>query len=121
HLIAAGSLKLTISVFRPNLRDIPTMIKLPGQIEVTIENTSDAGAEYAPDELALVGSDGVQVNLRGRMQMGLRRRDDDRLEKLQTRTLAPGAHVKEFYELTGSVRLPARLFYAGQELAVITD
>jgi hypothetical protein len=121
HPFVIGSLRLTVSIFRPNLRDIPTFVRTPGQIEVRIENGSDRGVEYAPSKLSLVGSDDQQVNLRGRMQQGIVNPDDDRLEPLQAKTLAPGAKIKEFYELTGPVRLPARLYYGDQELAVITD
>jgi hypothetical protein len=121
HPFQVGDLGVTISTFRPHLRDMLTFVRAPGQIEVRVENTTAQGVEYSPRDLALVGSDGQQVSLRGRIQLGIVNPDDDRLDPVQARTIAPGAKLKEFYELTGPVKLPARLYYGNQQLAVITD
>jgi hypothetical protein len=121
HPFQVGSLGLTIGTFRPHLRDVLSFVRSAGQIEVRIENGTDQSIEYSPKELTLIGSDDQQVNLRGRMQLGIVNPDDDRLEPVQARTIAPRAKLKEFYELTGPVKLPARLYYGSQQLAVIID
>lgn len=123
HPFAAGDLTLTVSLFRPHMRDPLTFSRSAGQIQISVENPSARGVEYSPSVLTLVGSDDRQVNLRGRMQTGifLPAGEGDRLDPLQTRTVAPQAKLKEFYQLTDPVRLPARLYYGDRELAVITD
>jgi len=123
HSFVASNLRLTVLLFRPHLRDPLTFVRSAGQIQISVENGSAQAIEYAPSRLSLVGSDDQQVNLRGRMQTGvfIAADDVDRLDALQTRMIAPKAKLKEFYQLTGPVRLPARLYYGDQELAVITD
>jgi hypothetical protein len=90
-----------------------------GYIEVRVENPSDTAATFNPQRLSFVGKDGKQVNIRGRRQTGPVHPDDRDIDVAQAREVAPGAYVKELYELDGRVRLPARLFYEGKELAVI--
>ena len=121
HPFQVGDLGLTIGTFRPHLRDLPTFVRTPGQIQVRAVNSTDRAVQYSPMDIVLVGSDGKQVNLRGRFQMGFFDPDSDRLDPIQAMTIAPGAILEEFYELTGPVKLPARLYYGGQQLAVITN
>jgi hypothetical protein len=90
-----------------------------GYIEIMVENTSDTAATYNPQRLSFVGKDGKQVNIRGRRQTGPVHPDDRQIDVAQPREIAPGAYIKELYELDGRVRLPASFFYEGKDLAVI--
>ena len=110
---AAGELKITINRFWAG------SLLTRGFIEVRAENSSDAAATFNPQRLSFVGKDGKQVNIRGRRQTGPVHPDDRHIEVAQPREVAPGAYVKELYELDGRVRLPARLVYEGKELALI--
>ncbi len=110
---AVGELKITLKRFWAG------SLLTRGYIEVRAENSSAAPATFNPQRLSFVGKDGKQVNIRGRRQTGPVHPDDRQLDYAQPREIAPGAYVKELYELDGRVRLPARLVYEGKELAVI--
>jgi hypothetical protein len=90
-----------------------------GYIEIRAENPSDVAVTFNPQRLSFVGKNGKQVNIRGRRQRGPVNPDDQAIEVAQPRDVAPGAYINELYELDGRVRLPARLFYEGRELALI--
>jgi hypothetical protein len=109
----AGELKITLKRFWAG------SLLTRGYIEVRAENSSSSAVTFNPQRLSLVGKDGKQVNIRGRRQTGPVHPDDRQIDVAQTREVAPGAYVKELYELDGRVRLPARLIYEGKELAVI--
>ena len=108
-----GELKITIKRFWAG------SLLTRGYIEVRAENSSSSAATFNPQRLSFVGKDGKQVNIRGRRQTGPVHPDDRQIDVAQPREVAPGAYVKELYELDGRVRLPARLYYEGRELAVI--
>ncbi|HEX5732946.1 MAG TPA: hypothetical protein VF131_08945 [Blastocatellia bacterium] len=109
----AGELKITLKRFWAG------SLLTRGFIEVRAENTSSSAVTFNPQRLSFVGKDGKQVNIRGRRQTGPVHPDDRQIDLAQPREVAPGAYVKELYELDGRVRLPAKLFYEGKELAVI--
>jgi hypothetical protein len=113
HTFVAGELKIILKRFWAG------SLLTRGFIEVRAENSSTSAATFNPQRLSFVGKDGKQVNIRGRRQTGPVHPDDRQIEVAQPREVAPGAYVKELYELDGRVRLPARLFYEGKELAVI--
>ena len=115
HAFAVGELRITITRFWPG------SLLTRGYIEVKVENPSNAFATYNPQRLSFVTRNDKQVNIRGRRQQGPIRPDDNGLDLAQSREIAPAAHIKEFYELDGRLRLPARLIYEGRELALITD
>jgi hypothetical protein len=108
-----GALKITIKRFWPG------SLLTRGFVEVTAENNSSSAVTFNPQRLSFVNKDGKQINLRGRWQTGVVHSNDNRLDVTVAREVAPGAYVKELYELDGRVRLPARLFYEGKDLAVI--
>lgn len=118
HSFAIGSLKLTITDFGASDGFITIG---ESYIEVKVENSSDGAAIYNPQLLSLVGKDNKQVNIRSQIRPVSDRREDGRLAVPQPRSIAAGAWIKECYELHDRVRLPARLFYDGKELALITD
>jgi hypothetical protein len=109
----AGELKITLKRFWAG------SLLTRGYIEVRAENSSSSSVTFNPQRLSFVGKDGKQVNIRGRRQTGPVHPDDRQIEIAQPREVAPGAYVKELYELDGRVRLPARLIYEGKEMAVI--
>jgi hypothetical protein len=108
-----GDLKITVKRFWAG------SLLTRGYIEVRAENTGDVAATFNPQRLSFVGKDGKQVNVRGRRQTGPVHPDDRAIDVPQPRELAPRAYIKELYELDGRVRLPARLFYEGKDLALI--
>ncbi|HJQ71203.1 MAG TPA: hypothetical protein VKA70_19660 [Blastocatellia bacterium] len=110
---AVGELKITLKKFWAG------SLLTRGYIEVRAENASSSAVTFNPQRLSFVSKDGKQVNIRGRRQMGPVHPDDRHIDVAEPREVAPGAYVKEFYELDGRVRLPARLVYEGKELAVI--
>ena len=108
-----GELKITITRFWAG------SLLTRGFIEVRAENTSSATVTFSPQRLSFVGKDRRQVNIRGRRQTGPVHPDDRQIDVALPKDVAPGAYVKELYELDGRVRLPATLIYEGKELAVI--
>ena len=108
-----GNLKITIKRFWAG------SLLTRGYIEVRAENASDAVATFNPQRLSFVGKDGKQVNIRGRWQTGPVNPDDRAIDVPRPTEVAPRAYIKELYELDGRVRLPARLFYEGKDLALI--
>lgn len=109
----AGDLKITLKKFWAG------SLLSRGYVEVRVENLSAAAKTFNPQRLSFVGKDAKQVNIRGRRQTGPVHPDDRAIEVALPRDVAPGAYLKELYELDGRVRLPARLIYEGEELAVI--
>ncbi|HXG63572.1 MAG TPA: hypothetical protein VNO70_00600 [Blastocatellia bacterium] len=114
HPFTVGQLKLTITYFHAGL---PLLSH--GVIEVKVENPSSSAEVFDPHLLSLVSKNNSQVHVAGRIQSFVH--SNDRLGPAQARSVAPGAHMKEYFEFTGRVKLPAKLFYDGKELAVITD
>lgn len=113
HTFVAGELKIILKRFWAG------SLLTRGYIEVRAENSSSSAVTFNPQRLSFVGKDGKQVNIRGRRQTGPVHPDDRQIDVAQPREVAPGAYVKELYELDGRVRLPAQLIYEGKELAVI--
>jgi len=120
HSFDIGRLKLTITKFRAS-RGFTAYG--PSSIEVKVENPSDGAEMFNPQFLSLVGMDDKQVNIQGqkRPHPVSIQSASERLAAPQPKSLAAGAWIKEGYEFYDWVRLPARLFYDGKELAVITD
>ncbi|HKP84856.1 MAG TPA: hypothetical protein VJZ26_02090 [Blastocatellia bacterium] len=112
---AVGELRITITKFWPG------SLLTRGYIEVKVENPSSASATFNPQRLSFVTRSNRQINVRSRRQQGAISPGDSGLDLAQPREIAPGAYIKELYELDGRVRLPARLIYEGKQLALITD
>ena len=108
-----GGLKITLKKFWAG------SLLTRGYVEVRAENAGDTAATFDPQRLSFVGKDGKQVNVRGRRQTGPIHPDDRGIDVPRPTEVAPHAYIKELYELDGRVRLPARLFYEGKELALI--
>jgi hypothetical protein len=115
RLFAVGELRITITRFWPG-----SMLSR-GYVAVKVENTSSSAVIYNPQRLSFISNTNRQVNTRGRRQQGVLGPDDNVLDIAQPREIAPNAYIKEFYELDGRVRLPARLFYEARVLALITN
>jgi hypothetical protein len=115
HSFTIGSLKLTITKFRAS-RGFTAYG--PSAIEVKVENSSDGAEIFNPQFLSLAGKDNRQVNIRGQIRPN---RPDEKPDAAQPKNVAAGAWIKESYQFYDWVRLPARIFYDGKELAVITD
>ncbi|HYV06090.1 MAG TPA: hypothetical protein VFB82_15945 [Blastocatellia bacterium] len=115
HSFAVGELRITITRFWPG------SLLSRGYVAVKAENTSSSAVVYNPQRLSFISNNNRQVNTRGRRQTGGLGRDDSGLDIAQPREIAPNAYIKEFYELDGRVRLPARLFYEAKVLALITN
>ncbi|MGA9771018.1 MAG: hypothetical protein WBV94_18435 [Blastocatellia bacterium] len=108
HPFTSGDLKITITGFRTG------SLLTRAAIRVRVENTSGNAATFNPQRLSFVISSNRQINVRPRRQ-------GHQLDLLSPIEIAPGAYIKETYDLDGKVPLPARLFYEGRELASITD
>ena len=78
------------------------------EIRVRLENPSDGAVTFDPQLLSFINKGSDQVNMLGY-----------RGQTLPLLKVLPGAFVRERYLLSSSVRLPARLYYDGKELAVI--
>jgi len=109
HPFTVGELKITITGFRAG------SLLTRAAIRVRVENTSGSAATFNPQRLSFVASNNRQINIRGQ------RRQGNRFDFVQPTEIAPGAYIKETYDLDHKVDLPARLFYEGKELALITD
>ena len=109
HPFTVGGLKITITGFRAG------SLLTRAAIRVRVENISGSAATFNPQRLSFVGSNNRQVNIRGQRRAG------NRFDLAQPVELAPGAYIKETYDLDHKVDLPARLFYEGKELAQVTD
>ena len=118
---AVGQLKLTIAKLRGGHIWLVLLAgKTPHSIEVSVENQSGAAQMFDPNLLSLVSKDSKQVNVRFRVQQGFSNPQVPP-ETPQARSVAPSARIEEVYVLNGRASFPARLFYDGKELAVITD
>jgi hypothetical protein len=109
HPFTVGELKITITSFRAG------SLLTRAAIRVKVENTSGSAATFNPQRLSLVISNNRQINIR------TQRRAGSRFDFVQPIEIAPGAYIKEIYDLDHKVELPARLFYEGKELAQVTD
>ncbi|MEK6302761.1 MAG: hypothetical protein AABO41_18785 [Acidobacteriota bacterium] len=116
HSFAVAELKLTIAKFRGG----GAIVWPFHSIQIKVENRSATAQSFDPNKLSLVSKDGKQVSVRFRIQ-GWFSSPDVPPETPQARSIAPGAFIQEIYHLNGKVGFPARLFYDGKELAVITD
>ena len=95
-----------------------------GSIEVEVENIGNGFETFSPQRLSLINNDNVQINI-----VGTRRNYyktvppyDPRIAiGLLERRIAPGAHIKESYSLSGKVHLPMRLYYDEKLLAEIVE
>ena len=106
--LIAGSLKITIKSIkgRGSLSESSYLV-------VQVENTSTAFTVFSPHRLSLVDGENSQLDVLSIANQAS--------TAAVNRTIAPGAHLRENYELNGKVRLPARLYYDEKLLAVIAD
>ena len=104
----AGPLKITISSLNSR-----RFVSIKGVAEVKVENTSTAFTIFAPHRLSFVDRDNVQIDVVALVYF-------ENLAAVDRR-IAPGAHTKETYALTGRVHPPAELYYDEKLLAVIVD
>ena len=109
HPFTVGELKITITGLRTG------SLLTRAAIRVRVENTSSSAATFNPQRLSFVASNNRQINIRGQ------RRSGNRFDFVQPIEIAPGAYIKEIYDLDHKVDLPARLFYEGKEVVQVTD
>lgn len=83
-------------------------------ITLRIRKTGNAFASFAPQDLALVGKDGVQIaplcELNGSLE-----------KEALARRIAPGAAVEVRFILSGKFDLPAQVHLAGTLVAIIQE
>src|SRR5262249_39834016 len=84
-------------------------------ISVKVENQSDSTVLFYPQFLSLVNKGNEQVNTE------LSGSAAPPLSAVPVRKVLPGAFLMETYGLDHCVELPARLYYDGRQLAVITE
>ena len=109
HPFTIGELKITITGLRTG------SLLTRAAIRVRVENISSSAATFNPQRLSFVASNNRQINIRGQ------RRQGNRFDFVQPIEIAPGAYIKELYDLDHKVDLPARLFYEGKEVVQVTD
>jgi hypothetical protein len=107
--LVVGPLKITVSNFRGSFLKIGD-----GYIEVRVENTSAEFASFFPQVFSLVGNDNEQTDIAA-IESG------EHYLPAGERKIAPSAHIKTYYALTGKVHLPAHLYYEKNLLAIITN
>ena len=105
HAFEIGQLRLTIR-------------KLQGgrgpYITVKVENPSDSAVVFDPQVLSLVNQGNEQVNTSSYSLYYI-------APALPTRKVLPGAFLTQTYGLDHIVELPARIYYDGKLLAIITE
>lgn len=79
-----------------------------------MENTSKGFTTFNPQKLSFVGRDDRQV-------YALAIQSGDHYWPAMEREIAPGARMKEYYALSGQVKMAARVYYEGRQIAVISD
>ncbi|MBI3652659.1 MAG: hypothetical protein HY231_16680 [Acidobacteria bacterium] len=86
-----------------------------GDLYVEVQNTSHQFANFSPQKLTLVASDNLQLRV-----LTVTSKKGEEVCAADTK-IVPGASLEEVYNLSDVVRLPVRLYYDEQLLAVITD
>lgn len=104
-----GPLKITLTRIRTG-----SAITGPGSLEVQVENTSTDFAIFSPALLYFVNRDSDQVNIRGVWDLKVSFPAMDR-------KIAPGARIKDYYNLSGRIHFPTRLYYDEKLLALIAE
>jgi hypothetical protein len=95
-----------------------------GSIELEVENVASFFATFSPRRLSLVNSDNVQVNVVNARHGDYRTLppyDPNVPTAALDRRIAPGAHIKESYKLSGRLHLPMRFYYDEKLLAEIVE
>jgi hypothetical protein len=121
-----GPLKITITKFGHAFFTFSTTPKnslsYVYPIQVQVENTSDEFTTFEPRRLSFVDKANRQLDIHGlipytdegRKRVGL-------LSAAENRRIAPKTSIKDWYDLTSQVHLPARLYYAEKLLATIVE
>lgn len=104
HPFDVGSLRLTVEKLAVE------KIWHRQYVQIQVENQTDTAVPFEPQLLSLLNSDSEQVDV-----MGLHG------EWYPTTKALPGAVLKKGYWLDRKVKFPARLYYDGKELALVTN
>jgi hypothetical protein len=115
HSFYIGQLRLTVEKF-----DVGHSSKLNGRLPyicVKVENQSDSAVVFDPQSLSLINKGTDQVDAVASRSGN----PSGSPPPLPMRKVLPGAFIRECYLWDHLVNLPARLFYDGKELAVITE
>jgi hypothetical protein len=117
--ISAGAFKIRIARLSGSLLKFGN-----GSIELEVENVSAAFETFSPRRLSLVNRDNIQVNIVNARHGDYRTLppyDPNVPTAALDRRIAPGAHIKESYRLSGRLHLPLRFYYDEKLLAEIVE
>jgi hypothetical protein len=120
--LTAGPLKITLISLDGIIDDVLEvgLIKFPNPICLEVENTSDKFTTFDPRRLSFIDKANNQMDIRGLIPY-----QDQWLSKelsaAEERRIAPNARIKAWYDLTGQIRLPVRLYYEDKLLATIIE
>lgn len=110
-----GKLKIVISKFKGNtiLSSEPRTAGI-AFMQVAVENISTDFVTFNPARLSVVNRENQQVGI-----LGLNHRNE--IYTAYERRLAPRARMKEEFNFTDKIDLPARLYYEEQLLGIIGE
>jgi hypothetical protein len=107
--IEAGTLKIRFSKFKPAVLKFNN-----GNVEIQAENSTNKFVTFYPQRLSFVDNYNDQINILAILS------SNDYFTATE-RLIAPGAKIKELYELNGKIQLPTRVFYEEKLIAIISE
>src|SRR5262249_42719009 len=110
--VQAGSLKITFV-------EVNSGIINPGSIRIEVENPEAAPVSFSPTGLYFVRKDGVQASVRG-IPNYIERRSEE-IVCAPDLMIAPGARIREHYQLSEKLHLPVRVYYHDKLVLEIID
>jgi hypothetical protein len=115
HPFVSGEISLTITALSGyKVFDRERKFAGRARVEITVENKSSAFKRFDPQDLSLVGKEGVQV-----FPVFERNFADDTLP--MSLRLAPGARASMEYALTGRLTFPAKLYFGDMLVAEVSE
>jgi hypothetical protein len=90
-----------------------------GYIRVEVENTSPEAVNFSPSQLYFVGKDGIEASILCTNRKNARGEEDDICAT--DRMIAPRAKMRETYNLSEKLRMPADFYYQDKLVATIQD
>jgi hypothetical protein len=119
----ADPLKITLISLDGSIDDVfeGGMLKYVNPVYIEVENTSDKFTTFDPRRLSFVDKANNQMDIRGLIPYEDRWLGGKELSAAEERRIAPNARIKAWYELTGRIRLPVRLYFEDKLLATIIE
>jgi hypothetical protein len=111
---SAGALKITLAEFYGG-----GILKSNGNLIIEVQNSSEDFTTFDPRRLSFIDKDDNQADI-----LGLAGNDGvewKRTLPAEIKRIGPKAKIKNLYDLTGKVRLPARLYYEDKLLGTIIE